>query len=131
MADHTLVNLKQDVKDMAAEFGMPPGMEARFARGELQMGAIGMMYLELTPNTRIPFGHRHGEGEEEVYVVVGGTARLKVDDEVLELGQWDAVRVPGEAMRNLEGGADGAVVLAFGHKTEGPETEMVPDWWKD
>jgi uncharacterized cupin superfamily protein len=131
MSKHTLVNLKRDVTDQAPNFGMPEGMESRGARKDLGLDAIGMMYLELAPGVRVPFGHRHDEGEDEVYVVISGSARIKIDDEVLDLERLDAVRVPGEAIRALEGGPDGGVVLAFGHRTEGPGTKVVPEWWTD
>lgn len=78
---------------------------------------------------RPPFGHRH-ESQEEVYVVLAGTARLRVEDEVVELGPLDAARVSPTAARCLEGGPEGAVVLAFGAPSHGNrDAEMLPGWW--
>ena len=96
MADHTLVNLKDDVEDMALKFDLSPGLESRFARKPLELEKSGMSYYKVAPNFRTPFGHRHGE-QEEIYVIVSGSARVKLDDEVIDLRQWDAIRIPGRS----------------------------------
>ena len=130
MAPYTLVNLK-DVEDMAPKFGLSPGLESRFARGPLELEKSGVSYFRIAPDFRQPFGHRHGE-QEEVYVVVAGSARIKLEGEVVELGPWDAVRVPGETARCLEGGPDGAEVIAFGApNTSNRDAEMLQDFWTD
>jgi mannose-6-phosphate isomerase-like protein (cupin superfamily) len=129
MADFTKLNLKQDVEDTAPRFELSPGLESRFARTPLELENSGVSYYKIAPDFRTPFGHRHGE-QGEVYIVVSGSARLALDDQVLELERWDAVRIPGPVMRCLEGGADGAEVLAFGApNTENKDAEMVPGWW--
>ena len=115
---------------MAPQFGMPDGMEARFAREQLGLDRTGLTMFRLGPGLRVPFGHRH-EDQEEVYVVVQGSARIKIDDKVVELGQWDAVHVPGDVMRNLEGGPDGASVIVFGERAGQDQSEMAPGWWSD
>jgi mannose-6-phosphate isomerase-like protein (cupin superfamily) len=132
MAGYTVVNLK-DVEDQAAKFGYAPNVEARFARDTLELENSGLSHFRLAPNFRVPFGHRHHR-QEEIYVILSGNARLKVDDEIVELKEWDAVRLPPERMRNLEGGPDGAEVLAFGAPSTGPpseDVEMTPNWWTD
>jgi mannose-6-phosphate isomerase-like protein (cupin superfamily) len=131
MADYTKLNLKQDVQDMALEFGLSPGLESRFARSPLGLEESGIAYFKLAPGFRMPFGHRHGR-QEEVYVIVGGNARIKLDDEIVELRQWDVVRIPAATTRALEGGPDGAEVLAFGAPSdENKDVETVPGWWTD
>jgi hypothetical protein len=131
MADYTKLNLKQDVEDMAVKFDLSPGLESHFARKPLELENSGVSYYKIAPDFRTPFGHRHGE-QEEVYVVIGGSARLKIEDEVLELGQYDAVRIPGPMMRALEGGPEGAEVIAFGApNNDNKDAEMVPGWWAD
>jgi mannose-6-phosphate isomerase-like protein (cupin superfamily) len=131
MADYTKLNLKQDVEDMAPKFGFSPGMESRFARQPLDLAQSGVSYFRLAPEFRMPFGHRHGE-QEEVYVIVSGNARMKLEDDIVELRQWDVVRVPGSTTRALEGGPDGAEVLAFGAPSnQNKDAEMVPGWWED
>lgn len=130
MADYTVVNLKQ-VEDQAPKFGMAPGLEARFARKPLQLEKSGISYFRVAPSHREPFGHRHTD-QEEIYLVVSGSARVKLDDEVIELGEWDALRIPVDAMRSFEGGPDGAEIIAFGAPdTENQDVEMVPGWWED
>jgi len=131
MADYTKLNLKRDVEDMAPKFQLSPGLESHFARKPLGLENSGVSLYKIAPDFRTPFGHRHSE-QEEVYIVVGGSARLKLDDEVLDLEQWDAVRIPAETMRGLEGGPEGAEVIAFGApNNDNKDAEMVPGWWND
>jgi len=128
VAAYTRVNLKSDVQDMAPQFGME-GIEARFARKNLELENSGLSNFRLGPGYRTPFGHTHSE-QEEVYVVVAGSARVAVDDEVVELGEWDAVRIPAGTMHAMEGGPDGAELIAFGApNTENKDAEMHPGWW--
>jgi len=130
MAGYTKRNLK-DVEDAAPTFGMSPPLEARFARGDLELEKSGISYQRLDPDSRVPFGHRHGE-QEELYLVVGGSGRMKLDDEIVKLRLWDAVRVPPEVMRCLESGPDGIEVVVFGApSTGGGDVEMEPGWWAD
>jgi mannose-6-phosphate isomerase-like protein (cupin superfamily) len=131
MARYTLKNLKEEVEDSAQSFGFAPDLEARFAREELELEESAVTYQRLAPNFRIPFGHRHKE-QEEVYVLVSGSGRLKLDEEILELRQWDAVRIPKETTRNFEAGPDGAEMILFGAPNAGSgDAEMTPGWWKD
>ena len=129
MADYTVVNFKSDVEDMAPKFGYSPGLESRFARKNLQLEKSGVGYYKLAPGFETPFGHTHGE-QEEVYVVVSGSARVKIGDQVVELSQWDAIRVAPGAWRSLAGGPEGAEVLAFGApNTENQDVEMQQGFW--
>lgn len=128
MSDFTIVNLKS-VEDSAKAFGLAPAVEARFARKVLECRKLGASYLRVAPNERIPFGHKHGE-QEEIYVVVSGSGRVKIDDDVHDVRQWDAVRVGPGAMRNFEAGPDGVELLAFGGPITGEnDAELVPGWW--
>ncbi len=130
MNPYTVRNLK-DVEDAAPKFGMPQGMEARFARQALGGKVVGLSYHRLDANVRQPFGHRHAH-QEEVYVLLSGGARVKVDDEIVELGPWDAIRVDKDTMRQFEAGDEGAEFLAFGAPVQPePDWEIVPGWWSD
>jgi mannose-6-phosphate isomerase-like protein (cupin superfamily) len=126
----TVVNLKQ-VEDLAPGFGLSPGLESRFARVALELRNSGMSYFRLAPGFRTPFGHHH-RTQEEIYVVISGSVRAKVNDQIVELGPWDALRVPSESTRCLEGGPQGAEYLAFGApNTGGGDAEMETGWWAD
>jgi uncharacterized cupin superfamily protein len=131
MAAYTKLNLKQDVEDMAPRFGYSPGMEARFARTALGLQQSGFSYFKVAPGFRMPFGHRHSE-QEELYVVISGSVTLRLDEDEIELGPLDAVRIPVSTKRALQGGPDGAEVLAFGApNTDNKDIEMLPEWWGD
>jgi mannose-6-phosphate isomerase-like protein (cupin superfamily) len=127
---YTKKNLRRDVEDAARKFDMPDEMEARFGRGALEGETLGLSLMTLEPNFRIPFGHKH-EGQEEVYVVVRGSARVKVGDEVVELGEWDAIRFDKNTIRNVEAGPDGVEYLAFGAGEDPRDAEMFQNWWAD
>jgi mannose-6-phosphate isomerase-like protein (cupin superfamily) len=126
---YTKQNLRE-VENQSPKFGMPDALEARFARTPLDGQTLGLSLMTLAPSFRIPFGHKH-EGQEEVYVVVRGSARIKVEDEIVELGEWDAIRLDKGTMRNVEAGPDGVEFLAFGAGDDPQEVEMVPGWWGD
>ena len=123
MTGYTIVNLKE-VEDQAPKFGYSPNLEARFARVPLGLENSGISYFRLAPNFRVPFGHKHRQ-QKEVHVLVGGSARMKLDDEVVELHPWDAIRVAAETMRVFEAGPE---YIAFGApNTENHDAEPVPN----
>jgi uncharacterized cupin superfamily protein len=129
VADYTLLNLKSDVEDSGERFGYAPHMEARFARKPLNLEQSGISYFKLAPGFRVPFGHQHSE-QEEIYVLLSGSARVKLDDEVLDLNPMDAVRIPTSVKRGFEAGSDGAEILAFGAPdTDNKDIEMDQGFW--
>jgi uncharacterized cupin superfamily protein len=127
MANYTVKNIKE-LDNAAEQFGLE-GMEARFARKALELEQFGFSYQKLAPNYRQPFGHRHAR-QEEAYLVLRGSGRIKVDDDVVELKEWDAIRVPADVARQLESGPDGLDLLAIG-APGGGDTEMLDGWWSD
>ena len=129
MPAFTIKNLKQ-VEDSAAERGQG-GIEARFGRKHMDSDHLGVSYFRYESGFRVPFGHSHRE-QEEAYVVIGGSGRMRLGDEIVELQQWDLVRVAPEVVRGFEGGPDGLELLAIGaDRPEGGDGEMVADWWTD
>jgi len=130
MSDYTQLNLK-DAEDQAPNFGLSPDLEFRMARVPLGLEQSGLSYCRVSPGFRLPFGHKH-KNQEEVYVVVSGSMRVKLGDDIVELRQWDAVRVPKETMRAFEGGPEGAEVIAVGAPNTGPGDAVVEEnWWVD
>ncbi|HJU46575.1 MAG TPA: hypothetical protein VJ689_00470 [Gaiellaceae bacterium] len=130
MADYTIKNIK-DLDDQAESFGLSPEFEARFAAEPLGCEKTGMSYQRYGPNFRPPFAHRQTE-QEELYVVVSGSGRMKLDEEIKELRQWDVVRVAPHVMRAFQAGPDGAEVIAFGGPRSGRgDAETVQGWWTD
>jgi uncharacterized cupin superfamily protein len=128
MADYTIKNVKQDLEDQAPKFGME-GVEARFGRRALGLDKLGFSYQRLDPDVRLPFGHRHAE-QEEVYIVLEGSGRIKIEDEVHDISQWDAIRVAPGTTRAIESGSDGIAFLACGAPVfEESDVEMIRGWW--
>jgi mannose-6-phosphate isomerase-like protein (cupin superfamily) len=131
MAGYTKLNVKDDIEDQAPKFGVSPDLEFRVARDPLEAEESAVSYLNVAPNYRLPFGHTH-ERQEEVYVVVGGSGRIKLDDEVVDLKQWDIVRIASDTVRNVEAGPEGIELILIGApKTDPNDAEMIQDWWTD
>jgi len=97
----------------------------------LEMEHSGVSYQRLAPNYRLPFAHKH-KNQEEVYVLVSGSARAKLEDDIIEMRPWDALRVPKDTVRCFEAGPEGAEMLAIGAPNTGPgDADMIQDWWMD
>jgi len=127
MADFTKLNLKDDVENASERFGLAPQMEARFARRAMGIEGGGFSYQKLAPDFRSPIAHRH-QTQEEVYVVVSGGGRIKIEDDVHDLKQWDAVRLPAQTPRAFEAGPDGLELLAIGFGAGG-DAEQLKGFW--
>jgi mannose-6-phosphate isomerase-like protein (cupin superfamily) len=128
MPDYTVVNLIGDVENMAPKFGME-GIEARFARTNLELEKSGLSSFVLEPDVQLPFGHRHAE-QEEIYVVLEGGGTCVFESDEVELGPMDAVRVAPQLARSFRAGPDGARLLAFGApNTNNKDAEMIADFW--
>src|SRR5450756_1686141 len=78
----------------------------------------GVSHHRLKAGKRQGFGHKH-ENAEEIYVVLGGSGRVKLDDEIVEIARLDAIRVAPEVVRAFEAGPDGLELLAFGARHDG------------
>lgn len=118
-----------EVKDSAPEFGFGDDMEARFAKDDYEAEETGFSFHRLKPGKRQAFGHHHEEAEE-VYVVIGGSGRLKLDDDVIEIERLDAIRVSPQVTRAFAAGDEGLEWVAFGPRRDG-DGEIVPGWWSD
>jgi len=125
-------NLKTDLDDVGSNFDGPPDLEFRMATHALELEESGLTYQRVPPGYRFPYGHTH-KTQEEVYVVVGGSGRMKVDDEIIDLKAWDAVRVPPGTWRGYEAGAAGLELLVIGAPSLGEgqreDVEGERHWW--
>jgi mannose-6-phosphate isomerase-like protein (cupin superfamily) len=128
MADYTHMNLSE-VKDAAPGFGFGEMGEVRFAKDDLDAERTGVTHLKLNPGQRMPFGHKH-DVAEEIYIVVAGSGRMKIDDEIIEIVELDAVRIAPEPGRCFEAGDEGITLLAVGARHDG-DGEVLQDWWTD
>jgi mannose-6-phosphate isomerase-like protein (cupin superfamily) len=124
----TIVNLKQIDDSVSARV---PGIEGRFGRNHLDSEHLGITYFRYAPGMRASAGHHHRE-QEEAYIVVGGSGRIKLDVEIHELRQWDVVRISPPDLRALEAGEDGLELNAIGSdRPEGADGVQVPVEWAD
>lgn len=123
---YTIKNLRS-VTDAAPQAGLSDVQEAHFANDELEASDTGFSFHAIKPDRRQAFGHRH-EQAEEVYVVLRGSGRVKLDEEILDVGALDAVRVSPAVVRAFEAGLEGLDVLVFGPRHKG-DGELLPGWW--
>jgi len=120
----------EEVEDAAKGFGAGDHMEARFATGEFDAEKTGFSHHRIRAGKRQGFGHVH-ENAEEVYVVISGAGRVKLDDEIVDLVKLDAVRVAPTVTRQFEASEEGDLeLLAFGPHMKG-DGELVHDFWTD
>jgi mannose-6-phosphate isomerase-like protein (cupin superfamily) len=125
VGEYTIKNLRE-AKDVAEEAGLSDSLEARFAHEDLDSERSGISYQVMKAGQRQPFAHKHGE-MEEIYVVISGTGRVKLDDEVEDVGPLDAIRVDPSVIRAFEAGDDDLVLLVFSPRAKG-DAEVVQDF---
>lgn len=130
----TLRNLREDLEDLGSNFDGPDELEFRMATKPLGLERSGLSFQSIPPGYRFPYGHTHAQ-QEEVYVVVGGDGRMKLDDDVIEVRRWDAVRVPPGTWRGYEAGPDGLEILVVGAPNLGDDprgdVNGRRDWWPE
>ena len=128
----TLRNLKADLEDVVSNFEGATDLEFHLATKALGLEQSGLCHQRIPPGYRFPYGHTHKQ-QEELYVVVRGGGRFKLDDEIVELGQWDAVRVPPGTWRGYEAGPEGLELLVVGAPNLGDDprddVDGERDWW--
>ena len=127
----SLRNLREDLDDVGSNFDGPPDLEFRMATRALGLEHSGLTFQRVPPDYRFPYGHTH-ETQEEIYVVVNGGGRIKLNDDIVDLRQWDAVRVAPATVRAIEAGPDGLEFIAVGaDRPEGGDGVPAKDWWTD
>src|SRR5688500_6581711 len=130
MADPYTLKKLTDVEDSAAKFGFGEVQEARFANDDLYAEHTGVSHHRVRAGKRQAFAHRH-ERAEEVYVVLAGSGRVKLDDEIVDIEALDAIRVAPGVIRAFEAGPDGLELLAVGPRHDDDRGEVMPEWWTD
>jgi quinol monooxygenase YgiN/mannose-6-phosphate isomerase-like protein (cupin superfamily) len=118
-----------DAEDVALKHGLSDFHEARFPSGDLGAEQLGLSHQRIKPGVRQPFAHRHGRAEE-VYVVLSGSGRVKLDDEISDVGPLDAIRVAPSVTRAFEAGPEGLELLIFSTRHPG-DAQVVRDFWTD
>jgi mannose-6-phosphate isomerase-like protein (cupin superfamily) len=129
-----LKNLRTDLEDLGSKFDGAPDLEFRSASQALELEQSGLSFQRVPPDYRFPYGHTH-KTQEEVYVVVRGGGRMKLDDEIVELREWDAVRVSPGTWRGYEAGPEGLELIVYGAPSLGEvprdDVEGKRGWWAD
>ena len=145
MSEYTVVKVS-DVPDQGPNLGIAPDVEIRFLRNDLNCQDCGVSYMRIAPSSRRstrsscaascpssrqPTGHRH-KVQEEIYLLVSGSALVKAGDDVIELQPWTAIRVPNETVRSFESGPEGAEFVIVGAPNTGPGDAIdVEEFWTD
>ena len=128
MSDYAIVNLLEIDDDVQ---GRLEGLEGRFSRKFLGSRDLGVSHWRYAPNLRNPGAHSHRE-QEEAYVVVSGSGRVRLGDEIREIRRWDVIRVAPEVVRAFEAGPDGLELIAVGGpKPEGGDGVGSDSPWPD
>ena len=126
---YTIKNLRE-TKDSAPEFGLDEIQEAHFPGRELNAKTTGLAFHVIRPGRRQGFAHRHEEAEE-IYVVLAGGGRVRLDEEMVEVAPLDAIRVAPSVTRAFEAGPDGMELIAFGPRHEGDGEIIRESVWPD
>src|SRR5437763_3577604 len=126
--NYTIKNLRE-VEDVAPKFGFDQVQEARFPYRDLEAETIGMAFHRVRAGQRQAFAHRHQQAEE-IYVVLAGKGRIKLDGEIHEIGPLDAIRVAANIARAFEAGSDDLELIAFGPRHAGDAEVIREDFWK-
>ena len=130
----TRTSIKRDLEDISSRFDGAPDLEFRAATKPLHLEESALSCQHVPPGCRFPYGHTHTT-QEEVYVVVRGSGRMNLDDEIVDLEEWDAVRVPPGPWRDYEAGPDGLELLVIGAPNLGESPRDDVDgrrnWWTD
>lgn len=130
MAGAYTIRKLTEVEDSAAKYGFGEVQESRFANEALETEQTGISLHRVKPGARQAFAHKHEE-VEEIYVVLSGSGRVKLDDDIVEIGERDAIRVSAGVIRAFEGGPEGLEVLAFSPRREDDRGEIIQGWWSD
>ena len=92
-----------------------PGMRFRPAGRQLGVTAWGMSVIEIDPGCEKYPEHDHQkDGQEEVYVVLRGSATLRAGGHEQTLQAGALVRVPPTLKRKFIPGPGGVTILALG-----------------
>lgn len=126
---YTIKNLRK-TEDKAPDFGLSEIQEAHFPATELGAEATGFAFHVIHPGRRQGFAHRH-EQAEEIYVVLAGTGKIKLDEETVEVEPLDAIRVAPKVTRAFEAGPEGLELIAFGPRHAGDGEIIREGFWGD
>jgi mannose-6-phosphate isomerase-like protein (cupin superfamily) len=127
MSDYTIKNL-MEIEDSAAS---NDSVDARFGRGHLDSPELGVSHFRYAPGYRASVGHSH-RVQEEAYVVVAGSGRVKLDDDIVAIDRWDVVRVAPGVVRAFEGGPDGLeLIVVGGRRPADGDGVRVEGFWAD
>ena len=130
MSSYQIVKL-DDVDDWLGDY---PG-EMRGLTYGLDAEQVALTYRRMPQHTgsKGSYGHRH-RTQEEIYFVLAGTLQFKLDDEIVEVGPYQAVRVAPETVRGVWNDApEEAELVIVSRRVDDPlgDVETVDGFWPD
>jgi mannose-6-phosphate isomerase-like protein (cupin superfamily) len=97
------------------------GGAVKLAAAELGVESFGLQVLEFPGGFDHYPEHDHAnDGQEEVYIVLGGSGAFVIDGERVSIDAGQMLRIEAESRRKLEVGPDGIRVLAIGCAPDRP-----------
>jgi mannose-6-phosphate isomerase-like protein (cupin superfamily) len=112
-----------DLEDLTGE---GPGGRVRKVRRALGARAFGFNYYTLGANEDGREHDHSADPQEEVYFVVKGSGRMRIDDDEIELLPGRFVRVDAESRRLPISGDGGLEFVTFGAPIE--DRYEPPEW---
>ena len=71
------------------------------AASDLGTEQVGFTWRRMPPLTGGKGSYGHATGRKEVYFVASGTLQFKLEDEVIDVGEGNVVRVAPEVARSV------------------------------
>jgi quercetin dioxygenase-like cupin family protein len=101
-----MTHTKLNYRDLESKAGL------YFLREPLEAEELGLSVIDVDDG-RDGFEHDHAEdGEEEIYLLLEGSATMTVEDETTALEPGDAIRIDPEATRKVDLEGDATMVVA-------------------
>ena len=128
MSEYQVVKL-EDVEDWLGDY---PG-EMRGITYAIGAEQVAITYRRMPQHTgsKGSYGHRH-KTQEEIYFVVAGRLQFKLGEDVIELGEHEAIRVPPQTWRGIwNDEPDDAELIIVSTRVDDPsgDGETLEDFW--
>lgn len=128
MSDVTIVKWA-DVPNGSNGWGLTDAqMEMRIGRGPLGLKDHGVSYAKFGKGFVPTFGHTQKQ-QEEVYVILSGTALMNIDGTVTEVGPGTAVRIGAGVWRAFRAKDEDVTMIITGAPAVNNDGDIDMEWW--